>query len=138
MMGTLRPGGIGLKRGLVGLLVLVGSVIGSVWAQVALPHRDDGVSDAVMRQRILQVYPKGLPEVEHPWFNPPSAAKIALGNMLFFDPHLSRCGTVACASCHDPAYGYASPYQVPPGCGRARGAHRCMRRIRAIFSDGRN
>ena len=40
--------------------------------------------------------------------------------MLFFDPYLSRCGTVACASCHQPQHGYASPQPIPLGCrGRA-------------------
>jgi cytochrome c peroxidase len=44
--------------------------------------------------------------------------------MLFFDPNLSRCGTVACASCHQPAHGFASPYPVPPGCDGIRGRRR--------------
>lgn len=35
--------------------------------------------------------------------NPQTAAKIALGQKLFFDGRLSVDGTVACASCHDPA-----------------------------------
>jgi cytochrome c peroxidase len=35
--------------------------------------------------------------------NPQSAAKIALGQKLFFDGRLSADGTVACSTCHDPA-----------------------------------
>lgn len=31
----------------------------------------------------------------------------ALGKLLFFDPRLSSDGAVSCASCHDPARGYA-------------------------------
>lgn len=38
--------------------------------------------------------------------NPISPAKIALGRMLFFDPRLSRSGTMACATCHDPSRGW--------------------------------
>ncbi|MBI5936925.1 MAG: cytochrome-c peroxidase [Betaproteobacteria bacterium] len=33
--------------------------------------------------------------------SPMSAAKVALGKQLFFDPRLSLDGTVSCASCHD-------------------------------------
>lgn len=80
--------------------------------------------DATLRRQIVQLYPQPLLPVSHPPFNPPTAAKIALGTMLFTDPNLSRCGTIACASCHDPAHGYASPYQVPPGCDGARGRRR--------------
>ncbi|MGL3104191.1 cytochrome-c peroxidase [Bradyrhizobium sp. BR 1432] len=35
--------------------------------------------------------------------NPYSVSKAALGKMLFFDPLLSRSGTVSCASCHNPS-----------------------------------
>jgi cytochrome c peroxidase len=37
-----------------------------------------------------------------PTSNPPTAAKIALGQRLFFDKEISASGTIACASCHDP------------------------------------
>lgn len=43
-----------------------------------------------------------LPELPPvPADNPMSAAKVALGRQLFFDPRLSVDGTVSCASCHD-------------------------------------
>ncbi|WP_368507471.1 cytochrome-c peroxidase [Bradyrhizobium lupini] len=35
--------------------------------------------------------------------NPYSAPKAALGKMLFFDPLLSRSGTISCATCHNPS-----------------------------------
>lgn len=38
--------------------------------------------------------------------NEPSAARIELGRMLFFDPRLSGKGTMSCASCHNPALGW--------------------------------
>lgn len=34
---------------------------------------------------------------------------IKLGEKLFFDPLLSRDGTMSCASCHDPVHGFAEP-----------------------------
>lgn len=39
--------------------------------------------------------------------NPMSAAKVELGRHLFYDSRLSRDGTIACASCHDQARGFA-------------------------------
>ena len=39
--------------------------------------------------------------------NPGTAAQVALGKKLFFDPRLSKDGTVACATCHDISRGLA-------------------------------
>ena len=52
-----------------------------------------------------------------PWGPTPSAAQAytraaaitELGRKLFFDPALSASGRMACASCHDPAYGFSAP-----------------------------
>ncbi|WP_406698283.1 cytochrome c peroxidase [Singulisphaera sp. Ch08] len=48
-----------------------------------------------------------LPPVAKLDANSPTAAKVALGKMLFFDPRLSGSGQIACASCHDPDLGWA-------------------------------
>lgn len=50
-----------------------------------------------------------------PMVEPPSAELIALGRQLFFDPVLSEDNTVACASCHQPAYGFADPRPLSIG-----------------------
>lgn len=42
-------------------------------------------------------------------------AKAALGKRLFFDPRLSRDGTISCASCHDFAQGGADGRAHSPG-----------------------
>ena len=45
---------------------------------------------------------ESLPDkAQSPSDNPASATKIELGKQLFFDPRLSRDGTVSCNSCHD-------------------------------------
>lgn len=36
-------------------------------------------------------------------------ARVGLGRLLFFDKRLSRDHTIACATCHDPKYGFADP-----------------------------
>lgn len=37
-----------------------------------------------------------------PEANPLTRSKVELGRRLFFEKRLSRDGTLACASCHDP------------------------------------
>ncbi len=39
--------------------------------------------------------------------NPLTEAKIELGRKLFYDPRLSGNGAIACATCHNPALGFA-------------------------------
>lgn len=48
--------------------------------------------------------PEAIPA---PADNPTTPAKVALGERLFRDPGLSASGTLACASCHDPARGFS-------------------------------
>ena len=103
-------------------LLLVGGV--AVHLRAQMPPPPELAFDAALRQQITQLYPAQFPEVPQPWFNPLGAAKIALGEALFFDPNLSRCGTLACASCHRPEHGFASPSQVPSGCNGVRGRRR--------------
>lgn len=50
-----------------------------------------------------QALPAQAPAPDH---NPTTAAKVALGERLFFDTALSRDGSLSCASCHD-LYGKA-------------------------------
>jgi cytochrome c peroxidase len=42
-----------------------------------------------------------------PWDNLPTSARVELGQMLFFDPRLSRKANMSCASCHNPALGWS-------------------------------
>lgn len=45
------------------------------------------------------------------------AELVALGERLFFDPVLSSDRSVSCASCHDPAHGFADPRPRSVGIG---------------------
>ncbi len=45
----------------------------------------------------------------------------AFGKALFYDERMSSDGTVACASCHDPAHGWADPRPFSEGVGGQRG-----------------
>lgn len=74
---------------------------------VALPEREERrerqENAPVSSTYVWQALPEEPPS---PVSNPTTAAKAALGERLFFDPSLSRDGTVSCASCHD-IYGMA-------------------------------
>ncbi len=52
-----------------------------------------------------------LPEARH-CFTP---EQIDLGRYLFFDPVLSKDGTISCASCHDPNMGFSDGKRVSTG-----------------------
>src|SRR5205823_214932 len=66
----------------------------------------------------------------------------ALGRRLFFDPILSHDRSVACASCHRPDHGFASPDALPKGVGGKTGTRRAPSLFNraygsAFFWDGR-
>jgi len=74
--------------------------------------------------------------------NPLTPAKIALGRRLFFDKRLSRDGTLACASCHDPKLAFSDGRKVARGIGGADGTRNAPAIInrgygRTFFWDGR-
>lgn len=54
-------------------------------------------------------------EPPHPADNKPTAERVALGKMLFFDPRLSRDRTMACVSCHSPMFGWSDGVAVSTG-----------------------
>jgi len=70
---------------------------------------DGGPNDA-----LLDV-PAHAPHPRLPADNALSSAKIELGRHLFYDPGLSGPGTVACASCHRQARGFADDAAVSLG-----------------------
>ncbi|HTU01891.1 MAG TPA: cytochrome c peroxidase [Candidatus Sulfotelmatobacter sp.] len=57
-----------------------------------------------------------LPPVPVPANNPQTRDKVKLGEALFFDPNLSSCAAVACATCHLPDKGFSDEKEVSPGC----------------------
>jgi cytochrome c peroxidase len=87
--------------------------------------------------------PAGLDEYFHvPEDNPLTASVVTLGEQLFFDRLLSADRTVACASCHRPAHGFADTMPVSRGVhGRtpARNTPSLLNRAygRHFFWDGR-
>jgi cytochrome c peroxidase len=86
--------------------------------------------------------PAGLTRRAIPPDNPQTPEKVALGQKLFFDGRLSADGTVACATCHDPARAFTDGRPVSVGIrGRAgqRNAPTVLNALynKAQFWDGR-
>ena len=83
-----------------------------------------------------------LPPVVHPADNPPSPAKVALGQRLFNDPALSRSGQIACASCHERDLAFADGRRVSFGHDRQPGRRNAPSVLMSayaapLFWDGR-
>jgi cytochrome c peroxidase len=69
-------------------------------------------------------------------------ARVALGQKLFFEPRLSGDGTVACATCHDPAHAFSDGRPVSIGIHGRVGQRNAPTILNALYNkhqfwDGR-
>src|SRR5437868_1942925 len=74
--------------------------------------------------------------------NPQTPEKIALGQKLFFDGRLSADGTVACATCHDPARAFSDGRPTSVGIHGRTGQRNAPTILNALYNkaqfwDGR-
>lgn len=74
----------------------------------------------------------GLPELTTVTAATMTPEIITLGRELFFDGVLSRDGSVSCATCHQPDYGFASPDPIAVGIDFRRG----KRNAPSLFNRG--
>src|SRR5262245_24788618 len=77
-----------------------------------------------------------------PTDNPQTPENIALGRQLFFDGRLSADGTVACASCHDPARAFTDRKPTSVGIHGSIGQRNSPTILNALYNgaqfwDGR-
>ncbi|MBM3784924.1 MAG: c-type cytochrome [Acidobacteria bacterium] len=72
--------------------------------------------------------PLGLPAVPSV-----TAEGVALGKRLFFETKLSADGSISCASCHDPKFGFADPRQFSVGVGGKTGNRNAPPALNAVF-----
>lgn len=80
------------------------------------------VGCAVLSLEATAATPLGLPPVPVPADNPQTPEKIALGEQLFNDKRFSSTGEVSCATCHDPAKGFADgPLKTSEGIRKLKG-----------------
>ena len=79
--------------------------------------------------------PADLWEILVPPENPVTPEKVALGRMLYFDKRLSKDNTVSCATCHDPAKGFADGKKVAEGVGGKKGTRNSPTVLNAVFYE---
>lgn len=60
--------------------------------------------------------------------------KVRLGRWLFFDPRLSRDGTVSCGTCHRPEHGFSEPTAHSRGIGGQEGGRKAPPILNAAFT----
>jgi cytochrome c peroxidase len=70
--------------------------------------RSAGPASSVEELKVDYRRPDTIP---FPKDNPYTVEKVALGKKLFFDTRLSAANLLSCASCHNPAYGWATASQ---------------------------
>jgi len=86
--------------------------------------------------------PVGLPAVPVPDDNPMTTDKVELGKLLYFDKRLSKDGTIACATCHDPKMAWTQHTPTSTGIGGHVGSANSPTVINAAYApaqfwDGR-
>jgi cytochrome c peroxidase len=79
--------------------------------------------------------PLGLPAVQIPADNPPTAETIALGRRLYYDPILSADNTISCSSCHAPEAGFSDRESVSTGVGGKKGTRHSPTVINSAYND---
>lgn len=74
---------------------------------VALACGTAAFSQDKKEARDLPAFLGPLPKPPEPKDNPATPAKVELGRMLYYEPRISGNGTISCATCHNPALGWA-------------------------------
>ena len=90
-----------VKAGTAAVVALVLLAAGCEVGRTTSSHSDRELSVGYVWQ-----LPEGFPTPYVPADNPMTPAKIELGRRLFHDNRLSGDGSVACATCHQPALAY--------------------------------
>ncbi|HYA25922.1 MAG TPA: cytochrome-c peroxidase, partial [Terriglobales bacterium] len=108
-----------MNPGKISLFILVITVLASAFL---VQSQTQTASPLLPIGKPVQIKaPLGLPPVPIPADNPPTAATIALGRRLYYDPILSSDNSVSCATCHSPQFGFADPRPVSEGVGKKTG-----------------
>jgi cytochrome c peroxidase len=78
--------------------------------------------------------PRGFPTPAVPADNVMSAAKVALGRRLFFEPRLSITGQYSCASCHEPGRAYTDGRALAIGATGQSLIHSAMSLVNVAYN----
>ena len=105
-----------------------------------------GHAAAIVGESRMMIIPDNVTDDPKTAFRPPEAVafpadnlytpeKARLGRDLFFDPRLSRAGSLSCSSCHLPALAYGDGNARSVGADTTPSLHRAPTIINAAWSD---
>ena len=75
-----------------------------------------------------------FPSVIHPELNSPTALRVQLGRMLFYDPILSRDSTVSCANCHKQQFAFADSLAFSLGVEERQGTQNAPSLVNVAYA----
>lgn len=120
---------------------LVTSFVAVVTAGALAAQSPEQENDVLLLQAraMFQPIPEVPPEIED---NTASPERVELGRMLFFDPRLSRSGTISCNTCHNLSMGGDDNLPTSIGHGWQKGPRNSPTVYNAVFNvaqfwDGR-
>ena len=67
--------------------------------------------------------------------NPLTSARVSLGKLLFFDKRLSKDGTLACGTCHQPRYAFTDGQPLPTGIGGRQGRRNAPTILNRVYGN---
>ena len=83
---------------------------------MVLSCTEEKKSNEIANLQIMEA-PIGFPDIEHPEGNEFTIERWELGKKLFYDPILSKDGSISCSSCHNPVLAFADEEAVSLGSG---------------------
>ncbi len=95
--------------------LFVAVVCGASQAIAQSADSESSVASGAADTSSLSAVPLGLPPVDIPADNPMTPEKVELGKLLYFDPRLSKDGTISCATCHNPKEGWSEQRMTSKG-----------------------
>lgn len=106
------------------------------------PADESAIRDEPMTVPVPLGLPALIENVQVPGYNPMTRGRVELGKMLYFDPRVSKDGTVSCATCHNPEKGWTDrlPHSIGiKGQVGSRNAPTVLNTVygRTMFWDGR-
>ena len=90
-------------------------VCGALQVLAQSADSESSVASGAAGTSSLPAVPLGLPPVDIPADNPMTPEKVELGKLLYFDPRLSKDGTISCATCHNPKEGWSERRMTSKG-----------------------
>lgn len=119
------------------LRLLAGALAAGLFATASAQMSDADVLS--LSRQFFKPIPTEPPAIKD---NPASPAKIELGRMLFFDPRLSKGGTISCNTCHNLSMGGDDNLPTSIGHGWQKGPRNAPTVLNAVFNvaqfwDGR-